>query len=173
MGGKVQEMAFVEGITVKEALSKSGQSFTDGYEIVLNGTARTIGIIDSKLKDKDIILIQKKSIRMISVKVARVKEKIQEIRIPEGSTIEKALMAAGRLPFTDEDIWEHFGDSTGIKRGISDKVLPGCIYILEPRNNLRSKISRIVRDTFEDYNGEWEDGINQICGMLKNDYNIE
>lgn len=81
---------------------------------------------------------------MLLVKVARVGEKIQQVAISDTAGVNEALIAAGRLPFENEDIWlnhQVVASTAGVRNG--DTI------ILEPRQttqSMRDFIDFLIRE---------------------------
>jgi len=110
------------------------------------------------------------SLTTIIVKVARINEPLQSITVYRGSSVEQILIAAGRLPFNNEDIWIHReGEIHGRKVDKHTQVNHGEIVILEPRKGLYDKVLECV----EDGGLNEEECTEAICAMLKKDYHIE
>ena len=176
MGGRVKELCLPYGITVSDVILKSGEKYSAfEEEIYVNGRREfSMSIL---LHDKDIILIQKKSIvEMINVKVGRVGDELIPTTIRKYSgTVHDALVGAGLLPFDDEIIFMH--DKGGpCGRIVSEQAFAleeGDVIILERKDDeLRKDIYAIISSNFEDENGEWERGTKEILYVLKTKYNI-
>jgi hypothetical protein len=174
MGERIKEMAFISGITLNEALDKTGVKYDGHYEqLIYNGTAGQP--VPIYVSDKDVILIQKRVIpKMINIRVARVGEPIQHITVAEGSSVHRCLIAAGRGLFDGEEIWVHKDDKgIGTKAGLEFPAYDGDYIILEMKIlNMRDKIYAIIRNICEDENGEWDKATDQICTMLEKDFQI-
>jgi len=97
------------------------------------------------------------------VKVARVGEKVQQLALPDNANVNTALIAAGRLPFSNEDIWLNHQIVA-----ITADIRNGETLILEPRQ--RKLVSRTIKkvidilvdndlidwDDYEDGNGDMD-----------------
>jgi hypothetical protein len=173
MGGKITEYAFDNGITIERAFRVSGIKIMPDEKFELNGGTANSVPHSWKLTDKDYILISLNIVSQVNVKVGRIGEKLQEIKIPTGNTIKSALISAGRLPFSDEEIWIHWDNTQqGTRGALSTPVSEGMIIVLEKPASLRNKILKIVSKEFEDENGEWERGTNALLAMLAKDYKL-
>jgi len=173
MGGKLTEYAFDSNVTIEKAFQVSGTKIMPDEKYELNGGPSYSKPLSWKLSDKDYILISPNIVACIFVRVGRIGEKLQELKIPKGNTIQSALISAGRLPFSDEEIWIHWDNTPqGTKGLLSTPVSEGMIIVLEKPASLRNKILKIVSNIFEDENGEWEKGTNAILAMLAKDYKL-
>jgi hypothetical protein len=114
------------------------------------------------------IMLSKKS-KPLNCRVARIGQQLMPVYIQDGDAIQKALIASGRLPFEDEEIWLHFdGIIEGKKVLATEKAIEGAIYVIEKKNNLRNKVMVILKN----YDSN-EEAANNICAMLKADYKMQ
>jgi len=170
VGQKITEYAVESGSTGHKIIEMAGLFPLKDFEVIsLSGMDVTSP--DSPVKNGDIILIRQKT--TVKVRVARIKEILMEVSVPLGATVERALIAAGRLPFNNEDIWSHFDSQEGKIVNLNDIVLNGEILIIEPKRDLRSRIRKVLSNCYNDEGEEFEDAINDLCEMLKRDYNIQ
>ena len=169
-GSRVLEYAFDDVVTVEKAFQVANITRSQEERFTVNGI-ETFGS-SHQLHDKDVVLILR-GVPQISVKVGRIGEKLMEIKCHQGGTIQAALISAGRLPFKDEEIWIHWeGEQKGTKGFLNSIAENGMIIVLEKPASLRAKIYKILSNTFEDENGEWDRGTNQVMEMLAKDYKL-
>ena len=171
MGGKITEYAFEDGTSIEKAFQISGVNLMSDERYEWNSaTDKGLSWI---LADRDRVLIMKKAPTWVNVKVGRIGEKLMEIKCHKGDTINSALISAGRLPFPNEEIWIHWESTPqGTKGALNTSVSDGMIIVLEKPATLRDKLYKIVSYTFQDENGEWEEGTNAILAMLNKDYKL-
>ena len=169
MGSKVTEYAIENGTLIRDILKLAGIQLSAGETVTIKGN--TVGI-DSGALDHEIMLISNTPPpwNKITVKVARINEPLQYVTINRGSSVEQALISAGRLPFNNEDIWIHReGEDKGKKVDRYTQINNGEIIVLEPRKGLYDKVLEFVGDDDLTYNQT----TSAICTMLKKDYHIE
>ena len=171
-GGRVKEFAVANGTFVRDVVKLAGLEIATGEGVYIGSKYISL---DSYAIDNSILLINKlpyyaQNVAMITVKVARINEPLQLVRIIRGSSVEMALISAGRLPFNNEDIWIHReGEIHGKKVDKYTQVNEGEIVIIEPRRGLYEKILECV----EDGSLNEDECTAAICAMLKKDYHIE
>lgn len=142
--GKVQEMAYRYGINLADAITGAGFKITDNIDIYLNG--RRECNMSVTLHNNDIILISSRP-TLINVRASRLGNILQTVNVRLGSTVKEVLIAAGMLPFEDEEIWSHYDGVDGGKLvALGTSVVNGEILVIEkkkrdPRKELQSLLA--------------------------------
>ena len=175
IGFKVTEYAVLSGSTGEDILKIANYVLSSAEMVSINGIDQNNNWIKETILDRSLILIKPKPQNTIKVRVARIGEALMEVSIPESSTVRDALVAAGRLPFENEEIWLHvIGFEKGTLIGLSARAFAGSTYIIEPKKNLRNKILRIISDIDDEDYGDEKNNIiiDTLCLMLKKDYNL-
>jgi len=155
MGEKVKEMAYEDGITLGDAITKSGYSLRTDEIIELNGIAN-FGL-SWRLYNSNVIILKNKPVqKLIAVKIGRVGQKLLNISVPEHSTVMQCLFKAFITTSADEELWLHENENKtpGYRVTMGTIVHSGYTIIIEERvDPRREAILKAIAEFIENETG--------------------
>ena len=173
-GGRVGEFVMQDGATIEDLFRQSKMTVPAGGSWTVNGLQ--IGGMfgpksNTKLTNKDIILITDREVRKVDIRIAKLGQILETYSIPSNSSIIQALSMNNINMGPGEEVWVHFdGVDKGYRGDIHQPVSEGMILIVErKRDPIKENIINVMRkhtgqQTFSDA------FINEIISVAKRTY---